>query len=486
MIEIFENIKNIILIFSMFLPFIFAIILSSSFFIKNPIHIRNLINSFFILNFSIISTIMFLVNNFNFTVFNIDFSLNTVSSLFLFFSAFVFMLFSIFSKNTITKSHRAIYSALILLLGIIQTFILANNIFVSFGCIFWSFLIFYLLQNIHNKTDDTKKFLKFKLIEDCLIFLIAIFLMGYDFIRYFLVNNITFNYTNIADNLYHINDFSISLAFFGFLILIFRFFNFIPFNNFKTKNLSITNIFITLINITSSIIMGLILLFKIYPSFDYLFYHYQEIIAIYLIFNLLYYSILSLKISSLIKFFINSITANLIVGLFALFIFDNNGISQCIYYILSLIVSYLLLGFIFMTLTNKFKTDIIDDFKKITQKSLKVIFIFSLLNLIRTPFLLMFSSTFTILSSIFALDSEAIILNVSVYILVVGLFILTLCMLNLGYKILIMPYDIPDFKFFTGKSAIFCCYILIFLIIVMTLGYSNIFDLTVNSFNFGN
>ena len=485
MLETLGSIKNIILNFSMFLPFIFAILLSLGFFIKNPIHIRNLANCFFGLNFTIVTVILFLTVNFDFTLFNQHFCLDSAASLILFFSALIFMLFSIFSKNIITKLHRTFYSSLILLLGIIQALILVDNVFLSFALIFWTLLIFYFIQYIYTKTDKRKSLLKFKLIEDCFIFLAAIFLMGYDFIRYFLINNINFDYSNISDNLYHISDFSIVLAFIGFCVLIFRFFNLFPFNNFKIKNLSISETLITIINITASILIGLSVLGKIYSSFDYLIYHYQEFIAFYFIFNFIYYLILSLQIKSLLGFLINSLIPNIIIGLFSLFMFNNEGISQCIYYILSLTVSYLLLGFIFIILINKFKTDFIDDFKKITQKSLKFIFLFSFLNLARTPFLLMFSSTFTIFTSIFALDYDGFILNISTYILIFGLFLIILSLLNLTYKILIEPNKNPNFKLFMSKSSAFCCYILIFLTIVMTLGYSNIYNLISNSYNFG-
>ena len=486
MLELLGHIKNIILNASMFLPFIFAIILSLAFFIKNPIHIRNISNCFFILNFTIVSSVLFLINKFDFSIFNLNFSLNTITSIILFFSALIFMLFSIFSKNIITKMHRAFYSTLILLLGIIQSFILADNIFISLTCIFWFLLIFYFMDNLYIKSKEKKQSIKFKLIEDCSIFLIAFFLMAYDFIRYFLINNINFNYSNLADNLYHINDLSILFTFIGFLILIFRFFNFLPFNTIKTDNLPVSNIFITIINTISSILISLILIFKIYISLDYLFYHYQEYIALYLIFNFIYYSILSFKTNSVLNFFINSIIPNTIIGLFGLFIFNPEGMSQAIYYILSVITSYLLLGFIFMILINKFKTDLINNFKKITQKSLKLVFLFSCLNLIRAPFLLMFSATFATLSSIYSFDWEGNILNISAYILIFGLFIIILSTLNLTYNILIEPNEKSTFRVSLSKSSGFCCYILIFATIVMTIGYQNIFNLMVNSFNIGN
>lgn len=484
MLEIIENIKNIILNLSMFLPFILSGILGIGFFVKNPIHIRNISNTFLVFNFIVISCVLFLINKTDFSLFNLNFSLNSTSSLILLFTALIFMLFSIFSKNIISKSHRAFYSTLILLLGIIQGFILTDNIFISLSSIFLILLIFYFMQNIFINPTKKTNILKFKLIEDCFIFLLAFFLMGYDFIRYFLINNINLSYSNIINNLYHISDFSATLAFIGFLILIFRFFNFIPFNN-SIKHLTISNNYISIINTISCALIGLVLLFKIYPSFDYLIYHYQEYIAFYLIFNFMYYIILSFRANSVINFFKNSIIPNIIIGLFVLFIFNSDGISQFIYYILSLIISYLLLGFIITVLINKFKTDLIEDFKKITQKSLLLIFLFSILNLIRTPFLLMFSTTFIVLSSIFSFDYEGIILNLSGYILLVGLFMINLAMLNFANKIIIEPIEKPDFKFFTIKSNLFCFYILIFLTIIMTLGYQYIYDLMVNSFSFG-
>lgn len=485
MLEIFENIKNIILNLSIFLPFIFAILLSLSYFIKNPIHIRNLSGGFFIINFIVISSIIFLVDKFDFSIFNLHFSLDTVSSLILFLSAFIFMLFSIFSKNSITKLYRVFYSCLAFLLGLIQTFALVDNIFISLQCIFWFMLIFYFMQNIYTKSKKEKQYLKFKLIENCAVFLVAIFLMGYDFIRYFLLNDIGFDYSNIANNLYHISDISISIAFIGFLILLFKFFNFIPFNATIIKNPNSSNAFIEIINTISSILIGLILLIKTYTMFDFLFYHYQEYIALYLIFNFIYYLILSYRTTSLLDFFINSIIPNIIIGLFGLFVFSSESVNQTIYYILSVIISYLLLGFIFLILINKFKTDLADNFKKITQKSFKLVFLFSILNLIRAPFLLMFSTTFSVLTSIFSFDWEGNILNLSIYIIAFGLFFIILNTLNLTHKILIEPNENPNFKMLTSKSSGFCCYILIFLTIIMAIGYQNIFNLMVNSFNIG-
>ena len=55
-------------------------------------------------------------------------------------------------------------------------------------------------------------------------------LIGWDFVRYFVLNNVSLNFSTISQHLYHINDDSIKIAFVGFLILIFKLFGLIPFD----------------------------------------------------------------------------------------------------------------------------------------------------------------------------------------------------------------------------------------------------------------
>jgi len=201
------------------------------------------------------------------------------------------------------------------------------------------------------------------------------------------------------------------------------------------------NPYIASFNIFIFLIIGCLLFIKTYFVFDYLFYDNEEYIAIYLILNFLYYIILLLKQNTLIKF-ANIISSVLFIGgMFSIFSFEDKGMVSFLYSAVAILISLLFSFFIFMLLENKFKTNKIEDFLKISPKNriLKFFIIFGFLNLVKMPGLPLFTSFLIGLLMIFSTDYDGFILNLMPYVLIFGTFLVSIYVLNLLYKILIEP-----------------------------------------------
>ena len=431
------------------IPFIFAFLIGICGFLKNPIYIRRIAKTMFFIQFILTFILFIAVNEENFSFLNFNFNYDSISSVLLFLTSFIFLIFSIISKTFIKKSTRLFYSALNLFLGLINTVILTDNIFLLLGCIFWIFLTIYLLNtnySITNKKNFTKQFS-----ADIILFLFCIILIFYNFARLFILNQIPFDFTEIKDNLYHINNTSILAAYSGFMIIIFRFLNLIPFSNKTIDNSNKTNCLISTINTTAGFFIGNTLLLKIFPEFDYIFYDLEDYIGLYLILNLIWFILLSFKDKSLVKFAHYALNVFIITNLFTLFSFEEKDISIFIYGLITIILSFAFLFIVLNIITDKFKTDKIDELPKISSKNklLKFFIIISTLNLVKIPFFGLFSSTLITLISIFSIEYDGIILNIIPYILVFGGFLITISTLNIFYKILIEPQQI-------NKDSLLC------------------------------
>lgn len=455
-----------LIIFFLIIPFIFAIFFSGLFFVKNPIITRRIAKYFFIFQLLVSTILYFCIPEIEFSFLNMSFSFDKFDSALLLITNFIFFLISIISKSFVDKAHRLIYSSLIVLLGLINLIILSDNIFILFVSLFWFFLVNYLLyKNLSDKTETDKQFF---LGVDIFSLIVPFGLIFGNFLRYFLINDIEFSYSNIIQNIQHIDSCSINLAFVGFSIVIFRLLNFIPFNNLTLANFSSKNSFLNLINILTSTFIGMILLFRVFFIFNYSAYLLQNLIIIYLLVNLVYFSMLLFNQKSFIRFLIYTLPISVGISIVSLFQFNDIGNVTYIYSLFAISISYLFAFFVGALIEKKFNSDKFDNLMKISHqsRSIKFYILIAFLNLAKIPFGVMFSSTFLCLIAIFSKEFDSLLLVISSYVILGVLLILSLNIFNLLYKILIEPNKQYEGLFDVSKSQHFVFLILCFLIIL--------------------
>lgn len=274
---------------------------------------------------------------------------------------------------------------------------------------------------------------------DILWLLIAGFLIAWDFLRYFLLNKIPFNFLNMTDNLYHINDFSIFLAFSGFLIIIFKLFNLPIFYNINPDS----SLKIKMTNVILGFILGIFLLIKVYLVFDYLFYQYQNYIAAYLLFSLIWLCFLNLKQDNIFKFLKEVLNIGLIISMFLLFSFEENNLNIFIIFNSILLLSFLFSSFILLNLAKRFNADSFLGFKKLSDnnKTDKFLIFLSTLNLGAVPISPMFFIVLGTFITIFSYDYDTLILNLAPFVLIFAVFIMSFNCFSVINKILINPIE---------------------------------------------
>lgn len=450
------------------LPFIFAFLIGISNFLKNPIYIRRVAKTFFVIQF-IYTCILFLVPNvLNFSILNIDFILDKNAQFLLFLNNFIFFLFSIISKTFILKLHKMFYATSFLLLALVNFSILSDCIFTFFLSLFWIILINYFLSISFVKKEEENQ-VKYQITNDLIWYFIAASLILYDFTRCFILNDIDFTFSNLKPNLHMIEDSSTICAFFGMLIIIAKLFNFIPFNS---KNILLSNKInpcVFFLNSITNIILGSFLFLKVYKNFDYLFFQFQDEISIFLIINFIIFAILTLRQKNLFKFLTTAFCTISIVIFFSSFTFEKECLSIFLYSIFILSLSYLLSAFVFIILANKFKSGNLDDFKKIEDKTrLSQIFTtIALLNMASTPLLPIFGFELICLMTIFSTEYEGIILNYTPYCLILGVLIVSLASFSMLYKILIEPTTKTYSQDSFCNHQIIVCLILILALIIL-------------------
>ena len=425
-----------------FIPLIFALFLGVNVWFKKASLIRKTTNTVFLLEFIFSSVILMFSSEINFSIFNLNFSPDKFSVVFIFLSSFAFLLFSIFSKKFILKMHRGFYAVLLLIFGILNGIFLINNIFISLLGIFWIILLFYFLSISYSKKTSLKA-ISTQFFADLAWYLIGLFLIVKDFARYFVLNDVVFSFENITKYLYKIDDSAVILTFYGFLILIGRMFNLIP---FCTKNISqkyqITPFVYCLQNLIF-LMLGGFLFGKCYLDFNYLFYQNQVVIALFLLFNFVIYVFLALRQDKMFKFLNSIILANLIISLFSIFSFEKECFGIYAYCIFGICISYLLTASVFLFLEDTFKTDKFDELKIIdnNSKMCRFLVISSMLNVSSAPFLSIFSIELISFMMMFSTTYDVKILNYIPYLLVLGTFILVLSGFGVIYKILIEPIE---------------------------------------------
>ena len=455
--------NNILINTYIFIPFIFAFLLGIFSFIKNPIYIRRITKIIFSIIFILAFLIHTSIEDSSFSILKINFIVDNFSSIILFINAFIFLIFSIISKTFIQKSQKLYSLSNLLIFGLINIVILCDNVNITLGSIFWFFLVSFLLNT--NFDPKNKNNLNRKLNINILVLAICSILIFYDFARLFILNEIPFNFTNVNENLYHINNSSIFAAFIGLIILISKLFNFIPFNKNETQ----CNPIIATSNTLTSFILGNIILYKTFLIFDYLFYNFEQYLTLYLIINFVWFTTLSFNQKNLIQITNSTLPIFLIINIFTLFSFEEKGILAYTYSTISTLISFLLLFIVFAILINKSKSGDMENLYKISPKNriLKFFLIIAILNLIKTPPLTLFTSCLINLVMIFSIDYDEILTEITPYILTIGSFLISVCALNIFYKILIEPQNTPKNETKLANHQIITLSLIITVIIII-------------------
>ena len=122
-----------------------------------------------------------------------------------------------------------------------------------------------------------------------------------------------------------------------------------------------------------------------------------------------------------------------------------------------------------MILADKFKTDNIEEFSKIEDKTrlTQIFTTISLLNIASVPLFSFFSAELICLMMIFSTDFDETILNFAPYCLIAGVFVLALCAIGVLYKILIEPSVKSKIQIKFCNHQILVCLLLVFVIILL-------------------
>lgn len=484
--NLLDSLRNVFLNIYIVAPYIVALIFGVFVFFKNPISSRRFGILFFLIHFIYSSLLLLCIEGFEFDLFNISFHLEKVSSILIFISSLMFLIISILSKTFILKSNKAFWSVMFLSCGIINTAVLSDNILIIYLNIIWLFLLIYFLNIIFIKSKSEKKQIFSQLKVDLSVVIISFGLILYDFLRYFILNDIEFKFSNISENLYHINTFSTLIAFFGFVLLVFKMFNLIPLFGKMVSNSSRINSVIAFFNLFPQLIIGVFLFYKTYLIFAYLYWEYQDIIVYYLIFNFIYFLILSFRVDSVVKFLFSLVPVYMIMNLFCIFTFNERGLSAFLYSFVATLFSFCLLYFVLVIISNKFKTDKFEEFKKISSKNHSLVFFtfFSTLNMAGVPMLAIFTSGITVLATLFGSDFDDKALNFVPYILIIGALFVCITMFKIIFNILIAPVDNFKIDFKLPSHQMVALILLCFCIIAIGLSGQNIFgglNLNINS-----
>jgi len=471
----------------LFTPFLFGFFYIIFTFLKNHIYIRRTTKVIFSIEF-ILSVFILFIKETKFSIFGIDFILDKFSSYLIFLTSLVFLLFSVISKTFIIKSHKAFHAISLILFGLINLLILSDNIFASLILLFWLFLTTYFFCATFCEKENKKNII-IQLMSDMFWFLTSTFLILKEFARFFILNNINFSFSTLSENLYKIDDdFSILLAFFGFLILIARMFNFIPFCAKNLSNSTKINPLIYSLQGFSYLTLGCFLFAKTYLNFNFLFYQLQDEIALFLIANFIVFVVLCFRQNNMFKFLNNLFCANIIIGLFSIFSFEAECFRTFAYFAFVTIISYAFSALILIVIKNKFNTDKFEELKRINDKSRLFQFFttISLLNLASVPLLSFFGAELICFMMIFATDYEGEILNFTPHILIIGAFFIALSVYNIIYKILIEPPEKSIKPTVLSNHQILVFSILTFATIALSFCPNYIFNQIGNIVNIGN
>jgi len=482
--NLLTDFKNIFLNIYIIIPFVMVFIFGGLTFLKNPVYLRRLAKLFYFIQFAFASFLFIGIGETRFSILNISFHYEKFSSILLFTISFIFLIFSMLSKTFILKSHKAFWITNLLIFGLLNTTILSDNILICYLNLIWIFFLFYFLNITFSYSKQYKKNINSQLKLDIGIVAFSICCILYDFLRYFVLNDIEFCFSNISENLYHINSFSTNVAFFGFLILILKLYNLMPFTCKNIENSDKVNPLTVYICSMVQFILATFLFIKTNIIFAYLYYDYQSIIALYLIISLIYFSILAFGYNSIYKFLNTLLIIFSIMNIFSTFVFNESGINTFIYASVGLVFSYSLMFFILAILSNKFKTDNFEEFKRISSKSPIVFYmIFSTLNLIGVPLFATFSSRFSIFVNLFGVVFEKTFMNIVPYILVIACFTISITIYKMFHKVLIAPVEAQKYIIKLSGHQNIVLILLCFSVIVFGLFAQNSFNVSILNIN---
>lgn len=391
---------------------------------KNFIKLRKLTNIFYFMAFLFSVIALFCINEKTLTIFGVDFYYNKINGMFLFLANFMLYLFNLNSKNSVRYVQKLFYPISLVILILINLILLVDNFFAIFLLLFLLFFANYFLNQ--SKTLFTK---------DCITLFISFAFISYGVLRYFALNEIPATLLNILHYQYKIDSLSINFALFGLLLLISKLFNFVPFN-LKAKNSFILN-FTTMVYL----IIGCDLLIKTFILLNYYFYKTQSIISLYIVINVLYYAFMQFRAKGISEFLRLTLSANIAIGIYALFSYGESGLVSFIYYSIAIILSYSAGFLISDIIEKKMQTDDFCALKKINHKNKLIkFFIFIIfLNLAKIPPGAAFCATIYSFLNIFLTDLSGNLISLAPYILFVCAFLLSLNSFNVMGKILIEP-----------------------------------------------
>lgn len=479
------NIKHFVLNFYLFIPFLSAILICL--FMNNPINIRRISKLFFSSSLFLCCGLMLVLNYDSYDFFGNTLVFSKLSLTLSLFLNFIFMIFMFLSKTVIHKNHKAFYTLVLGCYSLINLFIFTDNLLILFILLFWLFFSQYFLAYNFSYSKEAKTSLKINLSIDFIVCLAAMSLIGYDFLRYFAINNIDFTFQNILNNLALIDKNSTLVAFGGIMVIIFNLIKLLPFDGNNLNNVSKINPLCISINTISNLILASILSLKTYIVFKDLFYISQDIIIAYLLINLLYYAILSYRQNNFTKFSLCTIKISFISGFFVLFCSSNSAIGSFIYYICSVLISFCLLFCVGTILFSKFKTGKISSLLKgVSKNRLFSSFIFiALFNLAKAPFLPLFTACLYCLCLIFTNQYDTFITEIMPYCLLFGLFTVSLSVFDLIYRIFIKTNKQNTKNPVLLRCEVVAILFIIFMLIIINI-YPNYFtDTALNIENLG-
>ena len=214
----------------------------------------------------------------------------------------------------------------------------------------------------------------------------------------------------------------------------------------------------------------------------------QDEIALFLLVNFVIFVVLSVKQNNIFKFLVNIFSANVIIGLFSVFAFEQECFRIFAYFTFVICVAYATSVFALMILSEKFKTDKFDELKRINDKSRLFQFFItvSLLNIASVPVLSFFGAELICFMMIFATDYDGVVLNIAPYVLIIGAFALSAGVFNALYRILIEPPEKSINLTSLSVHQIMVFGLLMFLIIILSFCPNYIFNQIGTVVNIGN
>lgn len=445
------------------IPFILAFLFAINIFTKNPIYIRRFSRLFFFLYFAFSSYILITFSKNTFCFLGINFSINEINLIYALVVNLTFFLLSIFSKNFIHKLHKLYYATSFLLLGSTNLALLSDDIFIFLLSLFWIFLIEYLLLSSFS-LKKSQSLIEKNFLCNLFCLILGAGLIIKEFARFFVINELDFSFSNLTNFLYKIDDISILYAFIGFLIIICRLLKLIPFTSSKINT---SNSFITTTSDFTALILGCMLFIKCYSNFDYLFYQYQDKISIFLLFNFIINICLILSQKKIFNFLNSATLINLIIIFFATFSFAKESIPVFTFSTIVLLLSFCFTSFMFIFLKDKFKTDNIENFKKINDKTKLTHFLLasSLLNFAPNPLTALFYTIGTNFLILFSTKYESECFIYILYVLIFGYLLYSIAVYTFAYKIIIEPIEKTNNIITLHNHQKTVCFILLFLLI---------------------